>query len=93
MRDISNRLLRCKLCGEQPRGYVTPPDESMHSGWVRAWCKCGQQMKLEPSDMPRPHFAGAMNGWDVNSMQLTAAEAEVVRRWNVLNASEASPAK
>jgi hypothetical protein len=77
------RLSNCKLCGSEVFLRVTSPDESMHSGWASAHCRCGNSMRLEPRDM---NVSGAgMTGWEWNGIALRAATVEVARRWNRLN--------
>lgn len=78
------KVNNCKLCGREAYMITTNPSESMHSGWVSVNCACGQTMKLGPRDVCPTGRAGE-TGWEWNYRALTMAEAEVKRRWNIIN--------
>jgi hypothetical protein len=87
-------LVKCKLCGGEAQKINVRPDESMHSGWVTVKCaRCTQSHRVEPCE-----FHGMVGwepgdtGWSMLGRQLSAAEREAVRRWNMLNAVAARAA-
>jgi hypothetical protein len=79
-------LLPCKLCGSRAVRKTVDADTSMHRGWAQIRCERGdQEIVIRPDEMRRPLWHPKQTFAQVDGLRLDMAEAEAIRRWQVLN--------